>query len=359
MDSEAATLVDLLNQLQNATTSLCGKIAAKKIALNIIVPQLASLKWGVYSRADGSRVKNFLHQRLNYELCNYMTGYEFWQTVYTNLLEYNQAFCRLYTVGDRVISLQPLPSAKMSAISTDIRTVRYVHDGRKLDPLTVWHLRLNSENGLVGVKYDTELDIFTIAKQCDELASDFLTNGGDVKRLWSFAGDLNAEQLAVLKTTLQTLLSQRGHDVIIPYGLTVRDGYLNLRDSQLLETRAYNKAEILQLYGIDIENIDLRKIYNLTIVPILEMVEQSVQKYLLSPKERDQYRVQYVTAGRFRGNLNDIVTIATALKEGELATTNELRVSLLSELGLAEVDGGDQLQSPWTGSEPARLREIK
>lgn len=340
----ATSIVEKLRQLQDVTYTLATKLTAQKIALQILVPQIAALSIGTYSRETGEREKGLLHDKLNYAICSNMTGYEFWAAVYTNLLEYQNSYCFKRLVGDRLLSLTPIPSPQVSTSESN-GVVTYVYDSKTYTNSSIWHLRTNSYDGLRGSRLSTELDVFTIAKETEELVSKYMSTGGNVKRIWQYIAELSDDQRKTAEDNLLELLAQKGEDIVVPYGFTYENGMLNVKEAQLVEQRQFNKAEILQLYGIDIENIDLEKIYNITIVPLLEMVAQSIEKYLLSEKEQQKYKISYVTAGRFRGSIKDLASIASSLKKDELATTNEIRQTLLSELGFGEIDGGDKLET--------------
>jgi hypothetical protein len=91
----------------------------------------------------------------------------------------------------------------------------------------------------------------------------------------------------------------------------------------MLETRQYQAKEILALWGIDLDDLDLEKIFNITIVPILANVEQAITARLLSPADRAQYRVAYLVAGRFRGSEETQWNMAD--KAAKALSPNEIR----------------------------------
>lgn len=286
------------------SSSLQGITAAKQTAINVLVPQLSALRIGIYDRGNGKRVKNYLHEKLNYYICNSMTGYNFWQSIYYNLIRYNNAYALKKGLGDKVTSLKPLPS-RLMIVMCDENSNSYNYAGKSYTEDEIFHIRLNTDNGLLGKAYEDEVYSFELAGACERMAYDFFQNGGNVKRIWKMGAGLSPEQLkdlqAVLDAAIKGQLRQQ-LDVILPTGLEYENIQGDLEKSQMIETRKYQSKEILALYGIDLEKLNLEQIYNVAIVPILENVEQAITMQLLTPQEQAKYKISYVVAGRFRGD---------------------------------------------------------
>lgn len=327
VQASAAEVYAKITQLVGLQSNLQGLTAAKQIALNMLVPQLSALRLGVYNRSTGLREKNYLHDKLNYDICSYLTGYEFWEAVFYNLLRYNNAFARKIKAGDKVIGLRPLPTVGVAVVVDDNGYINYSHMGQTYAAADIWHLRLNSADGLLGRAYEVETTAFELAADCERMAKDFFTNGGNVKNIWKFGqATLSPDQLKACQLMLDAAIKGQARqqmDVVVPFGLDRESVQGDLEAAQMLQTREHQAKVILALYGIDLENVNLETIYSLTIVPILENVEQSITKYLLTEREQLQYKIKYMVAGRFRGDTAKQYEIAN--KALSIHSVNEVR----------------------------------
>lgn len=347
------SLSDLLSKLAmlDGDSDISGPNTADAIARSIIVPQLANVRWGVFR--DGQREKGWLHKKLNYDISKKITGYDFWASFYNNLLQYHNAYAEI-TRNNKgsLVSAIILPSNEVFTNYTG--PVEYRHKGRTISKADIWHVKLNSFDGYRGKAFKDQLAIYDIYNRTEALAKKYMQHGGNPKRIWKLVGELDSAQLAKLKETLRQIFENSTKDEILPSIVENVTEQISNKDGQLLEQRKYNRDEILWLHGIDPGNVDLKTIYRVVMSPILENVSQSISKYLLSPSERVKYDIKPVGTSRFMGDLETLVELAGKLKAQELASTNELRKTLLSELGLGEIEGGDTLQNPYTGSEKER-----
>lgn len=347
------SLSDLLAKLStlDSDSHVSGPNTADAIARSIIVPQLANVRWGVFRGSE--REKGWLHKKLNYDISKKLTGYDFWAAFYNNLLQHHNAYAEI-TRNNKggLVSAELLPSSEVFTNASG--NIEYRYRGRVISKSDIWHVKINSFDAKRGKAFKDELDIYEIYNRTETLAKKYMQHGGNPKRIWRLVGELDTSQLAKLKTTLKTIFENNTKDEILPGVVDRVSEQISNRDGQLIEQRKYNRDEILWLHGIDPANVDLKTIYRVVMSPILENVSQSVTKYLLSPSERNKYSIKPIGTSRFMGDLETLVELAGKLKSEELATTNEVRKTLLAELGLGPVKDGDKLQNPYTGSEKER-----
>lgn len=325
-------LYSKLIELAGAVTELGDYSTAKRIALNIIVPQMAALTIGTFDRNDSNRrVKGDLHERLNYKLFGELTGYEFWQSMFNSLLQHNNAYAKITLIGERVARLRPLLNTDVTALPVKtggIRSIRYTVDGLPCPADEIFHLRLNAYDGLFGVAYEKECNAFKLAAEAENMAVNFYDNGGNIRRIWKLITGGTVEQEKQAQTFLENAVKgklKQHLDIVIPSHIEKPTDLVgtSFKDGQMMESREFQQLEILALYGIDLGNIDLEKIYPLTIVPILENIEQAITKRLLTEQERRRWKIQYVEAGRFRGDLKKQFEIAGSALQ--IQSINEIR----------------------------------
>ncbi len=324
-----AALAEKFRQLASAITTIKKRSAAKRIAMNLIVPQMAALTLGTYASKTGRREKLALHNKLNYALFGDLTGCEFWSAMFNNLLADNNAFARIGRIaaGADVSLLTPLKNTEVAAVQT-LGGVQYVVKGKPIDSADIFHLRLNSYDGVFGVRFEDEVNCFSLANEAEAMAIRFYEQGGNIRRVWKLVDGGTPEQEVAAQTFINAAMKgtlKQHLDVVIPSHITKGDDVVgsSFKDGQMIESREFEHREILALYGVDPANIDLEKIYQISIVPILENVEQAITKRILSATDRLQYRVKYVEAGRFRGDTAKQYEIAVAALA--VHSVNEIR----------------------------------
>ena len=326
-----AALVQKFTELAAQIQSIKRKSAAKRIAMNLIVPQMAALTIGTYDRTTEQRKKGALHEKLNYTLYGTrMTGYDFWQAFFNNLFNDNNAFARVARVAGTVAKLTPLKSAECAAIAVP-GGVQYVVKGKPVMPDEIFHIKQNTYDGLFGVRYEDEVNCFTLAEEAEAMAVRFYENGGNIRRVWKLLPGGTPTQEDEAKAWLESAIKgklKQHLDVVLPAIIEKAADITgtSFRDGQMVESREFQQKEILALYGVNLDDLDLEQIYQFTIVPLLENVEQAITKQLLTDDERSRYRVKYIIAGRFRGDTAKQYEIA--VKAASALTTNEIRQSL-------------------------------
>ena len=360
LDSLAESLALMLSQLADVIALEKTGSSAKAIALQRLVPQAASLTIGTFIRKTGMREKSVLHDQLNYRISDVCTGYNFWEAMYGQLFADNNAFALRQAVTFGPI-LRPIPRGECIAFKPDPKgqpwLINYKWNGTDYPPERIWHLRLHTPDGMIGVPWENELAIFELARITEKLAYRFFARGGNVNRIWKYAG-LNTdgkglasrEQVEQQQKLLNEILRHQAGktgNVVVPSYFEHKDTDLSLREGQMLETRKHQSGEVLNLYGVDPEKPgDLESLYTVAFVPVLECVEQAITRDLLTPAQRTKYKVAYIAEGRFRGNIAAWLNALKAAVEGTILLPNDAR--RLSGLGLDDVDGGDTLINPNT-----------
>ncbi len=327
-DTLAAMLAQKLNDLICEANILHEKSAAKRTAMNLIVPQMAAMQIGVIDRKSGEPDYGDLYNFLNFGCFLNTTGAAGWAALFNNLVEWNNAYAQILTVGQKNVALKVLVRGNVTSISQNGQ-VAYTVYGQEVNPATVFHLKMNSYDGLVGTPYEEEVNCFKLAKDAEDLAKRFFQNGGNIARIWKLIPGATPEQERAIQAFIDKAISGKLNsfrDVVVPMhvdkigdaqGITPREG-------QMIETRQFQRDEILALYGIDLRSLDLEKLFNITIAPILVNVEQEIARRLLTAQQQAQYRIEYLPAGRFRGSLEKQWLMATDAVKGILAP-NEIR----------------------------------
>jgi HK97 family phage portal protein len=360
IDAMAEALGRLLSGIAQRQELTRSGSTAKAIALQRLVPQAASLTIGTYRRKDGQRDKGELHRLLNYEISDVCTGYNFWAAMYEQLFADNNAYA-FRQARDTGLILRPIPRGEVSASKPNPKgnpwDIRYQWRGQTYTSDDIWHIRMHAADGMIGQKWEDELATFDLALAAEKLAYSYFANGGNVERIWKFAG-LNTdgkglasrEQVADQQKLLNEILRHqagRSGNVVVPSYFDHQNVNLSLREGQQIETRRHQSDEILKLYGIDPDKPgDLETLYTVALVPPLECVEQAITRDLLNNYQRATWKVAYVPEGRFRGAIANWLYVLGGAVKNTVMTPNEARDR--SGLALDEADDGDALINPNT-----------
>lgn len=329
--ADELALADILRTLMDQVATAKVMTVAKRTALNLIVPQMAALTIGTFLRDGGRQEKSELHDRLNYGMYYGRTGFAFRQAFYNNLFADNNAYARIgrLTDGGRPLLLTPLENYRVvSSYDRVTDTMRYVVDGSMTAPADLFHVALNSYNGLLGIAYEAEVGCYELAAECEAFAARFYSQGGNIRRVWRLVAGGTPDQEKAAQAFLDSAIqgTLKSHlDVVIPSHIAAPSDLTmpNARESQMIEGRQQQLTEILGLYGVDPKSPNLERLYQITIVPVLESIEQAITRQLLTPEERAKYRIAHIVAGRFRGDTKTQYEIAkTALS---VHSVNEIR----------------------------------
>jgi HK97 family phage portal protein len=142
-----------------------------------------------------------------------------------------------------------------------------------------------------------------------------------------------------------------GKTAILESGIQFKPLQLTSTDAQFLELRRFSVQEISRLLNVppvligDMEHSTLSNAEHLaqqfldrTIMPILELLEDQLERVLLTDEERDAgFAIEFSTEGFVRADLiSRFAALKTAIESG-LMTTNEAR----DREGLPPIAGGD------------------
>ena len=324
-------LAGLITNLMNQVSLTARFSAGKRTAMNLMVPQLAALTMGTWRLDNDQQEKGSLHNDINYGLYGRMTGYDFRASMFNNLLADNNAYARISRLAPSlpVVRITPLANYRVVCVpiyGTDLN--QYLVDGQSVSPDEILHLKLNSYDGLWGTAYEQEVRTFKLAEEAEGFAVRFYANGGNIRRVWKLIAGTDEVQRQKatdwLKEATQGRLKQHV-DIVLPQLVDKPQELVSstAKDSQMLESREHEYKTTLALYGIKADALNLEQLYQITIAPILEMVEQAFTKWVLSDSERAQYKLRYVVAGRFRGDLKS--QYAMAAQAMLFQTVNEVR----------------------------------
>ncbi len=251
-----------------------------------------------------------------------MTSFVFRETLMGHLLLWGNSYSQIIRDGSgKIIALYPLLPDKMAVKRSEKGEIYYAYnkDGQEyiLHAYEVLHIPGLGFDGLIGYSpIAMAKNAIGMAIATEEYGAKFFSNGANpggvlehpgvvkdpqrIRESWNavYQGTSNAHRVAVLEEGMK----------FSPIGIPPEQ-------AQFLETRKYQTEEICRIFRVpphlvgDLEratfsNIEHQSISFVvhTIRPWLVRIEQSINKALFTPKEKEKYFVSFVVEGLLRGD---------------------------------------------------------
>lgn len=185
-----------------------------------------------------------------------MTAAQFWTMMIAGMEVWGNAYAVKGKIADRTVSLTPLRPDFMTVYRDADGNILYAYSrGSTLQMYTsdeILHLKAFGMDGLVG------LSTVAMARQTlgralntDEASGAIFSNGMSAGGFIQYAQVLKKEQRAEIKKNLQEFVGSKnaGKIMVLEAGMTYEKLVMSAADSQMLETRQYNGAEICRWFG--------------------------------------------------------------------------------------------------------------
>lgn len=228
----------------------------------------------------------------------------------------------------------------------------------KIEPINVIHLYKNSFNGYQGKPLSLYAqNVLNIAKATDKAASNYYSSGCAIQGALTIKGARkNAKEQA-------RQAFQETHSGLNSSGLVILDDDMsytplssNANDSQMLETRLFNVAEIARYFNINPVLLgDLSKSsYNTieaanieflthTLMPYVTLIQDEFNRKLIKPSEKG-LSIDVDETYLLKGDKSSTASYFKTLVEAGILTRNEAR----KQLGYQEMEGCDTLTVSFT-----------
>lgn len=342
------------------------KLAAVYRCVNVISESVAQLPIDVFL-IDAEGYKSAYRKHPAYSLLREypnpdMTRFIFLKTLVSSvLLEGNgYAYIDRDDFGNAV-SLQYIPASYVQTvyINTDgMLRRRYQVTGFQylVEPTNMIHVLNFSYDGIRGVSTLTHArNTVDISQNSEQYASEFFSNGGNVRGLISVIdGRLKPGQKVDIK--------KEWADIVANGGIGVLDGNMeykaisiNPADAQMLETREFNVVDICRFFGVSpVKAFDLSKssystveatqlaFLTDTLAPLLENIELEFKRKVFRPSERIYIEVKFDTTGLLRADKAAQANYLKTLHGVGGITPNEIRKSV----DLPKIANGDKAFIP-------------
>lgn len=243
--------------------------------------------------------------------------------------------------------------------------INYLH--KRVDEIDVIHFFKNTNDGYKGTSIVKQIakDQIDLIKYTENAANDYFSKNMHLVGILSTPNRINNEkQLNQIRNSWLFGHSKDSNGVIVlDNDMKYQPVSQNSKDSQLLESRIYNIQDIARYFNInpvllgDLSHssystieASLLEFATHTLYPYITLIENELNKKLLMPKETDLY-IDLDANFILKSDKSTQANYLSTLKNAGIITINEAR----QQLGLNNVDGGDQLMVNFTNIENNKI----
>ena len=342
------------------------QVSAVWAAVELLTDNIASLPLFVYKRANDTQgnkelardtqLWTLLHDSPNRR----HTPMEFWQYACLNFLLRGNAYARLVrNSAGEVIEMWPLSADQVEIEALPDRTLvyKYSYDGKVVvyDESSIWHWR-DKGNGVIGMsRLDYMRSSVGVAIDAQNHSANVFRKSAKRPGVFMIDKVLKEEQRNAIRNNYRGLVEGNDDDLLVlEAGAKFEPLSMSPADLQLLDTRKFSVEDIARWFGISSVLINdtaktttwgtgisqlIEGFYKFKLRPMLEGLEQSIERRILTSGQRQQYTVEFSLDAILRGSLADRLDAGSKAVQNGLMTRNEWR----QLENLPRVDGADDL----------------
>jgi len=325
--------------------------------VRIIAESIASLPLHVYQYKDGGKEKAInhalyflLHDAPNDE----MTSFTFRETSVAHLLLWGNSYAQILRDGlGRVIGLYPLMPNQMSVERDDDGKIyyRYTRNGGEksqdkkefqiiFPAKDILHIHGLGFNGLIGFSpIAMARNAIGTTLAVEEFGAKFFENGARPSGILKHPGVLkNPQKLSESWQKIYGGSENVGKVPVLEEGVTFEKISIPPDDAQFIDSRKFQIAEIARIFRIPLHflneldratfnNIEQQSLeyVKYTLTPWLVRWEQTLNKTLLLPSERNKYFIKFNVDGLLRGDYSSRVEGYCKLIQHGVMSINDVR----------------------------------
>ena len=332
-------------------------ISTVQACVALIARTLASVPLVLYRKTDaGGRAEATDHPlyAILHDLANpYQTAFDVRLTMFANTLLYGNAYAEIEWGPDGYpVALWPLPPERVTLYVTTDRQLIYQVTGdvfgvdsrvRWLPAYRVHHLRDLTISGLLGMSRLRSAGAISLAMATEEFGTQFFSHGAHPSIVLSHPGKLQPEAVRNLRKSFESQWSgpANAHRVaVVGDGVKPEAMRITANESQFLETRAFQVAEICRLFNVSPGLVgaaetqtyasaeqDMLRLRELTLGPLAEGHEKAILRDLLVGDERRTLFAKYKMSKLQATDLKTRFDTYALAKQNRILTSNEVRLA--------------------------------
>jgi HK97 family phage portal protein len=271
---------------------------------------------------------------------------EFWQFMLLNFLMRGNAYARLVRgTNSEVIEMWPLSADQIQVDVLPDQSViyKYNFEGKVAiySEESIFHWR-DKGNGIVGMsRLDYMRNSVGVAIEAQNQTQQLFANSGKRPGVFMIDKLLTAEQRDKIRQNYQGLVEGGQDDLLVlEAGAKFEPLAMSPADMQLLDTRRFSVEDIARWFGISSVLINdtaktttwgtginqlIEGFYKFRLRPMLESLEQSIERRVLTSRQRELYAVEFSLEAILRGSLTERLDAGAKAVQNGLMTRNEWR----------------------------------
>lgn len=337
-------------------TTQAMKISAVHRAVNLISRSCGILPISLYQKtSEGKRlIENELSWMVNNEPNSIQSRYTFFKQIMQDVLLYGNGYGLIVRDGTQVKEIRYIRPAYVTIIYNEADyTVKYDIQGYGVkQSYEVLHFFNESDDAVQGKSIlKSAGDTLELAADSNRTARKFFKNGMGISGILKFKNLLNDKQRNEIRTAWSTSMSTGdGGVAILGNDADFQAVSLDPKNSQLLESRQFNVAEVARFFDLNPCMLGTDSNYNQIeaamigflqecLQPILTMMEEELSRKLLLRRERMAgYYFSFSTEDILRCTKKDLAEYFTKLVTNGILAPNEIR----EKMDLKPIEGGDE-----------------
>ena len=342
---------------KSVTERSAMQMTAVYACVRILSEAIAGLPLHLYHyKDDGGKekaLKHPLYLLLHDEPNPEMSSFVFRETLMTHLLLWGNAFAQIIRNGKgEVVALYPLMPNKMTVSRDESGQLYYTYQKSQeelpkdnaytvvLHPSDVLHIPGLGFDGLVGYSpIAMAKNAIGLAIATEEYGAKFFANGATPGGLLEYPGTVKDPDRVRESWNKGFSGSQNaGKVAILEEGMKYTPISIAPEQAQFLETRKFQINEIARIFRVpphmvgDLEkssfsNIEQQSLefVKYTLDPWVVRWEQSIQRALLKPEEKEQYFVKFNLEGLLRGDYQSRMNGYAIGRQNGWMSANDIR----------------------------------
>ena len=235
----------------------------------------------------------------------------------------------------------------------------------KIEPIDVIHLYKNANDGVNGISLSAYAnEIIRLSKATDKAASKYYSSGCALQGALTIKGARKGAKEQARQAFADTHGDKGSGLVILDDDMSYTPISSNANDSQMIEARTFNVAEIARFFNINpillgdnsgasfstIEAANIEFVSH-TLQPYISMIEDEFNRKLVKPSEVKNILIDIDEKYLLKGDMNTTADYLQKLTSSGIMSVNEAR----EYLGMTPVEGGDECRIPYTKIEDNNL----
>jgi HK97 family phage portal protein len=349
----------------NANTAMT--CAAAYSCARIIADSIAQLPCILYRRTERGKERandiplySLLHDAPN----EFQTAFEYWNQIVWHILFRGNAYSFKNYVGESVVELNPIHPDNVTPKQNSDLSIEYTIHGypRPLTQKEIIHYRGLTLNGITGMSViEYAKESIGLAMAAEKHGSTFFGNGATVDGVLSTDASLTKEQTEIYRESWRQVHGggNNAHKTaVLGGGLKYQPIALSQKDSQFIESRAFQTREIAAMFGVpsymlnDLEQaqgwstLEMRNSDFLIrgLMPHIRRFEQTIWRDLLDPAQKKQIFAEFLIEGYLRADSEKRAGYYRIMREIGVYSANEIRE--MENRNKREDAGGDEYLTP-------------